>query len=106
MDISGWELSARVRELGWHCVWLCGAFSRISVGMTAESASSKALRAGLDAVSTHFNAVEVDTIRVAKYRGFCVARVTIHSRQIQQDATLSSPNGWRKEHHESQKVHA
>lgn len=82
-EISGSDLSALIQEHGWHCIWLAGGFSRISLGRTAESASTKAIQAGLEAISARFNAAEVDSLRVATYGGFYLARVTMRVRQIQ-----------------------
>ena len=81
--ISGSDLSTLVQEHGWHCVWLDGGFSRIRFGRTAASASSKAIQSGLEAVSTRFNAAEVDSLCVADYSGVYIARVTMRTRHIQ-----------------------
>jgi hypothetical protein len=89
-EISAAELSTQVRQRGWHSIWLVGGFSRICLGRTSESASSKAVRAGLEAISARFNAAEVDSLRVASYRGFYVARVTMRARHIQRDASLAT----------------
>lgn len=83
MDISGLDLSTLVQQHGWHCIWLAGGFSRCSVGRTPEAASSKAIRTALEAISMRFNAAEIDSLRVASYRGFYLARVTMRTRHIQ-----------------------
>jgi hypothetical protein len=95
--MSGWDLSNGIESHGWHCMWLATAFSRVSLGRTAETATTKVVKAGLDALSTSFNAAEIESLRVASYRGFSVARVTIHARHIQQGSSLSPWSVRRKE---------
>jgi hypothetical protein len=97
VDMSEREFTTAIESHGWHCMWLTGRFSRVSVGRTAETATSKVMKAGLDALSTSFNAAEVDLLRVATYRGFSVARVTIHARHVQREATLVPWTVRRKE---------
>jgi hypothetical protein len=104
MGLAGWELSACVQARGWHCMWLSGGFSTVGLGRTVESASSKAIQAGLHAILPQFNAAEIEMIRVASYNGFSIARVKIHARQIQQDAMLSLPKASLKEHDDSQRI--
>lgn len=97
VEMSGGDFSTTVQSHGWHCMWLATAFSRVSLGRTAETATAKVVKAGLDALSTSFNAAEIDSLRVATYRGFSVARVTVHARHIQRDAELSHWSVRRKE---------
>jgi hypothetical protein len=92
-EVSAVELSTRVQQHGWQSIWLTGSFSRISLGRTSESASSKAVRSGLEAISARFNAAEVDSLHVVNYRGFYVARVTMRARHIQKDASLTNEMG-------------
>jgi hypothetical protein len=94
MELSGWGLSERLREHGWHCIRPTGEFSIVRLGRTAESASCGAIEAGLNALPNSFNAAEIDSLRVANYKGFHVARVALYALHIQRDAILSPP-GYR-----------
>jgi len=104
VELSGWDLSTGIESHGWHCMWLAGGLSRVSLGRTAESAAMKAVKTGLGALSTLFNAAEIDSLNVASYRGFSVAKVTIHPRHIQQSASLSSRSVRQKELNEHQTI--
>ena len=89
-EMNGHELSHAILARGWHCAWLAGGFSRIRLGRTAASASQRALMSGLEALSSRFNAAEVESLNIATYRGFCVAKVTLHSRHIHKGVALPS----------------
>ena len=88
--ITGWDLNDRVLQEGWHCIWVSGQYSRVGVGRSPEAASSKAVLATLNAVSASWNAAEIDSISIASYMAFSVARVTIHARHIQKSYILAS----------------
>jgi len=88
-ESSGEELEAQIRSHGWHFMWLMETHSRAGVGVTDKSAISEALGAALKAISSSFNAAEIKSIRVTRYLGFKVARVTIHARHVQQGASLA-----------------
>lgn len=103
-EISGYDLNDRVLEKGWHCIWVSGEYSRVGIGRSPEAASSKAVRATLNAVSGSWNAAEIDSISIASYMAFSVARVTIHARQIQKDHVLVSPRARGKAMHAAEKV--
>ena len=103
-DISGWDLNDRVLEQGWHCIWVSGEYSRIGIGRSPETASAKAILATLDAVAGLYNAAEIDSISVASYLAFSVARVTIHARQIQKDHVLIAGRQERGKRHVSKKA--
>jgi hypothetical protein len=81
-------LDVRVRKAGWHFMWLEDAYSRHGFGRTAESAISKAITLALNEVKVRFNAAELGSVSVSRYPGFQVAKVTLHARQIQQQASL------------------
>ncbi len=81
-------LDTRVRNAGWHFMWMQTAHSRIGIGRTAESATSKAIALALKQTEGRLNAAELGLVKVTKYPGFHVARATLHTRQIQQHASL------------------
>jgi len=81
-------LDTRVRNAGWHFMWMQIAHSRVGIGRTAESATSKAIALALKQAEGRFNAAELGLVKVKKYPGFHVARATLHTRQIQQHASL------------------
>jgi hypothetical protein len=81
-------LDARVRNAGWHFMCLQTAHSRLGIGRTAESATSKAMALALNQTEGRFNAAELGLVKVTKCLGFHVARATLHTRQIQQHASL------------------
>jgi hypothetical protein len=81
-------LDVRVRNAGWHFMCLQTAHSRVGIGRTAESAISKAMALALKQTEVRFNAAELGLVKVTRYPGFHVARVTLHTRQIQEHASL------------------
>lgn len=88
-DTTSTVLDARVRSSGWHFMWLDDACSSTAIGRTAASAIGKAAVGALARVKGRFNAAEVDSIKVSKYPGFQIARIALHSRHIQQQASLA-----------------
>ncbi|HTF68200.1 MAG TPA: hypothetical protein VK638_36530 [Edaphobacter sp.] len=81
-------LDVRVRNAGWHFMSLQTAHSRLGIGRTAESATRKAMALALKQTEGRFNAAELGLVKVTRYLGFHVARATLHTRQIQQHASL------------------
>jgi hypothetical protein len=82
-------LDVKVRNTGWHFMWLEDAYSRSGIGLTATSAIDKAITRALNQVKSRFNAAELDSISVSKYPGFQIAKIKVHARHIQQQASLS-----------------
>ena len=82
------DVDAKVRALGWHLMWLNQSSSGIGVGLTAEGATSNAMRAGLDNLNSRFNTAELVDVRVRKYPGFHVVQVKLESRHVQECASL------------------
>lgn len=78
-----------IRQSGWHFIWAQGASVRRGLGTTRESATHRALTHALNALSLRFNAAELDSVQVAKYPGFYMARATVEPRHLQQQ-------GWRE----------
>lgn len=87
-DTVASALDLRIRRAGWHFMWLEGTYSRRGFGRTAKTAISKAITLALNEVQVRFNAAELGSISVSRYPGFQIAKVTIHARQVQQQASL------------------
>jgi hypothetical protein len=81
-------LDVRIRNAGWHFMFLQTAHSRLGIGRTAKSATAKAMALALKQTEGRFNAAELGLVKVMRYPGFHVARATLHTRQIQQHASL------------------
>jgi hypothetical protein len=81
-------LDTRIRNAGWHFIFLQTAHSRLGIGRTAESATSNAMTLALKQTENRFNAAELGLVKVMKYPGFHIAKATLHTRQIQQSASL------------------
>jgi hypothetical protein len=81
-------LDLAVRKAGWHFIWLVAPHSSFGIGQTAESATSSAVVLALKNIEQRFNAAELCSVKVTKYPGFRVARVTLHPRQIQPNVSL------------------
>ena len=81
-------LDARIRNAGWHFMFLQTAHSRLGIGRTAESATSKAMALALKQTEGRFNAAGLGLIKVTRFPGLYVAKATLHTRQIQQHASL------------------
>jgi hypothetical protein len=77
-----------IRRAGWHFMWIQGACSRRGFGLTNEAATQRALEHALGGIAARFNAAELDSIHIARYPGFYVAKVTLQPRQIQQYTSL------------------
>jgi hypothetical protein len=88
-DTISTSLDERVRNAGWHFLWLEDAYSCHGIGMTEASAIAKAITRALSQVKNRFNAAELDSIKISKYPGLWVARITLHARHIQHHASLS-----------------
>jgi hypothetical protein len=87
-DTIASAMDLRIRNAGWHFMWLVGTYSRHGCGRTAKTAISKAITVALNEVKGRFNAAELGSVSVSRYPGFQIARVTIHTRQIQQQSSL------------------
>jgi hypothetical protein len=87
-DTMPFVLDAKVRSLGWHFMWLEDAYSRFGIGLTATSAIHNAITRALDRVKSRFNTAELNSVKISKYPGFQLAKITLHARHIQQAASL------------------
>ena len=81
-------LDTRIWNAGWHFMFLQTAHSRLGIGRTAESATSKAMALALKQTEGRFNAAELGLGKVTRYPGFHVARATLPTREVQQGASL------------------
>lgn len=88
-DTTSAVLDEKVRGAGWHFMWLAETCSYSGVSRMARSAVNKAIIGALKRIPGRFNAAELDSIRISKYPGFHVTRITLHARHIQQQASLS-----------------
>jgi hypothetical protein len=68
-DTTTSALDVKIRNAGWHFMWLQDAYSHFATGRTAESAISKAIKLTLHQVKGRFNAAELYSINVRKYPG-------------------------------------
>jgi hypothetical protein len=87
-EIMASVFDTMIRQAGWHSMWMPGSCERRGFGLTPENATRHALARALNAVPRQFNAAELDSVQIARYLGFCVARVTLHSREVQQYSPL------------------
>ena len=87
-DTTASALETKVRNAGWHFMWLMEAYSCLGIGRTAESARRRAITLALSKVKQSFNAAELGLVKFTKYPGFQVASIILHPRQIQQHASL------------------
>ena len=85
-------LDAKIRNAGWHFMWMLGSNSRRGLGKTREAAIHRALERALGVTSRQFNASELDSFLVKRYPGFYLAKVILHPRQIQQQTSLDLAN--------------
>lgn len=81
-------LDAKIRDAGWYFMWVQGSNSRRGFGRTQEAAIHRALTHALNSVTGRFNAAELDSMKVAKYPGFYVAKATLQPRRIQRQTSL------------------
>lgn len=82
-------LEAQIRNRGWHFIWLEDAYSCRGTGLTEAAAVTKAVARALGQVKSGFNAAELESVKVSKYPGFWIAKITLCARQIQEPAYLS-----------------
>jgi hypothetical protein len=89
-DAISTAVEVKVRDAGWHFMWLEDACSHFAFGRTSTSAISKAITLALDQIKGRFNAAELASVGVSRYPGFQIARVTLHARQIQRASSLGA----------------
>lgn len=89
-EIMASVFDTMIRQAGWHFAWMRSSCSRRGFGLTQEDATRRALLRALKIVPKRFNAVEFDSVQIAKYPGLYVANVTLHAREIQQYTSLDT----------------
>jgi len=82
------QLDLAVRDAGWHFMWIESACSRIGWGWSDEVAITRAITQALMQTRERFNAVELSVVHVSRYFGLRIAKATVHTRHIQQSASL------------------
>jgi|SRR5277367_677260 len=82
------ELDFGIRGAGWHFMWIAGSHSARALGSTPDAAIHRALVRALTAVKERFNAAELDSMQIRSFLGLHWARVTLHTRHIQKQASL------------------
>ena len=87
-NVTSASLDAQVRSAGWHFMFLQTAHSGIGIGRTVEAATNKAMALALKQTEGSFNAAGLGLIKVTRFPGLYVAKATLHTRQIQQHASL------------------
>jgi len=87
------ELARAVKDAGWHFMWIDSDCSRSAWGLNDEAAVTRAIARALRHMRHSFNAAELGVIRITRHLGFRIAKVTVHSRHIQQSALLGLLDG-------------
>jgi hypothetical protein len=90
-DLTAVALDAKIRNAGWHFMWMVGSCCRRGCGWTHEEAVHQALERALNKTSEQFNASELESVVIKKYLGFFWAKVILHPRLIQQLTSLDTP---------------
>lgn len=88
-NMASTALDAAVRGAGWHFMWLAAPCSRRGFGRTEESATKHAIIHALSRIRARFNAAELESIQIARYPRFWIAKATVSTRHVQQAASLS-----------------
>jgi hypothetical protein len=87
-EIPASVFDTMIRQAGWHFMWILRPSARRGIGITRAAATNRALTRALRGIATRFNAAELDAIRVRKYPGFYIAKITLQSRQVQEHTAL------------------
>jgi hypothetical protein len=92
-DIQATDLDGKIRNAGWHFMWLQECCSRRSVGLTEDGAINRAVVHALGKLAKRFNAAELDSVEIMKCLGFRIAKVRVLARQIQRLTSLDAGTG-------------
>jgi hypothetical protein len=92
-EIPALVFDTMIRQAGWHFMWLQEPCSRRGLGVTEEAAIRRALSRALKGVAKRFNAAELDSVQITQYPGFQIAKVTVHTLQIQEHSSLNIAAG-------------
>ena len=85
------RVEQQISASGWSYIKIADQSLRSGVGDTSEEAIANALMITLRHVHTHFNAAEVEHIRLTQYPWFYLARVRVNPCIIRQSADLPVP---------------
>ena len=89
-EITAPVLDTMIRQKGWHFMWIVGSCSRRGFGLTQENAAQRALARALAGIERRFNAAELDSIRLTRFLGLHVAKVTLQPRQVTEHSWLDA----------------
>jgi hypothetical protein len=89
---SAVAFEARIRNAGWHFMWIVGSHSRRGFGRTREKAVRCALERALKVTAKRFNSAELDSFQIRRFYSFHMAKVILQPRQIQQQTLLGLVN--------------
>jgi hypothetical protein len=87
------QLDLAVRDAGWHFMWIEAACTSVGWGLSDEAAITRAITQALTQTRPRFNAAELSFVRVSRYFGLHIAKATLHTRHIQQGASLGLLDG-------------
>jgi hypothetical protein len=80
------SLDLKIRDAGWHFIWLTGPITRCGFGWSFAAARSHSVRRSLSVVKAFYNMAEVGKANDFAAFGLHISRVTLHARQIQAGA--------------------
>jgi hypothetical protein len=83
------ELDASIRGADWHFMWMTDSQTSRGFGTTPETAIHGALVNALKRVNGHFNAAELGSLQNTNFLGLEIAKVKLHTRQIQKRSSLA-----------------
>jgi hypothetical protein len=86
------SLDVKIRDAGWHFIWLTGAITRHGFGWSLAAARSHSVRRSLSVVKAFYNVAEIAKADDFAAFGVHISRVTLHARQIQAGAELDPQN--------------
>ena len=82
------QLDFGIRGAGWHFMWIAGSHTSRGMGRTPEGAIHRAMVRALNQVDEQFNAAELGAFKIGSWPGIKTAKVTLHVRHIQKQASL------------------
>lgn len=86
--VLGSELDARIRQAGWHFMWITDSHSFRGLGRTPGTSIKRALVRALRAVKGRFNAAELGSCEITNCLSLQIAKVMLHTRHIQRQKSL------------------
>lgn len=81
------EMDRQATKAGWHLFWIAAVIEDSAFALDSGRAVTRALSQLLAEVG-HFNAVEIESVRVKSFLGLHYATVRGHARHIQQSPIL------------------